>query len=133
MTKSSRNPNSPTAEIPWALNRLHEIAPTRGRRLAVFLDYDGTLTPIVSHPAHAVLSDSTRQAVRTLAARMPIAILSGRDLDDVRRRVDIAGIVYAGSHGFDIAGPHGLRRQMGTEFLPNLDTVEKELQEALDG
>jgi len=131
MTKSSRNPNSPTAEIPSALNRLHEIAPTRGRRLAVFLDYDGTLTPIVSHPAHAVLSDSTRQAVQTLAARMPVAILSGRDLDDIRRRVDIDGIVYAGSHGFDIVGPRGVRKQVAAEFLPILDAAEKELGEKL--
>jgi len=131
MTKSSRNPNSPTTEIPSALNRLREIAPTRGRRLAVFLDYDGTLTPIVSHPAHAVLSDSTRQAVRTLAARMPVAILSGRDLDDIRRRVDIDGIVYAGSHGFDIAGPGEVRKQVAAEFLPILDAAEKELGEKL--
>lgn len=131
MTKASRNPNSPTAEIPSALNRLREIAPTRGRRLAVFLDYDGTLTPIVSHPAHAVLSDSTRQAVQTLAARMPVAILSGRDLDDIRRRVDIDGIVYAGSHGFDIAGPGEVRKQVAAEFLPILDAAEKELGEKL--
>jgi trehalose-phosphatase len=133
MTESSRNPNSPTVEIPSALDRLHEIAPTRGRRLAIFLDYDGTLTPIVSHPAHAVLSDSTRQAVRTLAARMPVAILSGRDLDDIRRRVDIEGIVYAGSHGFDIAGPRGVRKQVAAEFLPILDAAEKELCEKLAG
>jgi trehalose-phosphatase len=133
MTRSSRSPNSPTTEIPSALGRLHEIAPTRGRRLAVFLDYDGTLTPIVSHPAHAVLSDSTRQAVRTLAARMPVAILSGRDLDDIRRRVDIDGIVYAGSHGFDIAGPHGVRKQVASELLPILDAAEKELGEKLAG
>ena len=133
MTKSSRNPNSPTAEIPSALNCLHEIAPTHGRRLAVFLDYDGTLTPIVSHPAHAVLSDSTRQAVQTLAARMPVAILSGRDLDDIRRRVDIDGIVYAGSHGFDIAGPRGVWKQVAAEFLPILDAAEKELGEKLAG
>src|SRR6266536_1186289 len=132
MTKSSRNPNSPTAEIPSALDRLHEIVPTRGGRLAVFLDYDGTLTPIVSHPAHAVLSDSTRQAVRTLTARMPVAILSGRDLDDIRRRVDIDGIVYAGSHGFDIAGPRRVRKQVAAEFLPILDMAEAELREALD-
>ena len=120
--------------IPSALNRLGEIlAPARDKRIAMFLDYDGTLTPIVSHPEDAWLSDSMRRALRELAARMPVAILSGRDLDDVRRRVDIAGIVYAGSHGFDIAGPHGLRRQMGSEFLPKLDTANKELQQALDG
>ena len=118
--------------IPSALDHVQEIA-SRSGQAAVFLDYDGTLTRIASHPEDAWLSDSMRQALRELAARVPLAILSGRDLDDVRRRVDIAGIVYAGSHGFDIAGPHGLRRQMGSEFLPKLDTARKELQEALDG
>jgi len=47
--------------------------------------------------------------------------------------VNIDSIVYAGSHGFDIAGPHGLRRQMATEFLSNLDMAEKELHAVLDG
>src|SRR6201993_2101251 len=120
--------------IPSALDRLDEIiVPARDKRLAVFLDYDGTLTPIVSQPEGAWLSDSMRQTLRELAARAPVvAILSGRDLDDVGRRVNIDSIVYAGSHGFDIAGPRGLRRQMALEFLPDLDVVEKELHEALD-
>src|SRR5713101_3770575 len=120
--------------IPSALDRLDKIvAPPRGKRFAVFLDYDGTLTPIVDHPEDAWLSDSMRQVLRELAARVPVAILSGRDLDDVRRRVDLDGIVYAGSHGFDIAGPRGLRKQVATECLPKLDIAEKELHEALDG
>jgi trehalose-phosphatase len=72
-----------------------------------------------------------RQTLRELVARAPVAILSGRDLDDVRRRVDLDGIVYAGSHGFDIAGS-GLRREFGAEFLPELDLAEKELRKALD-
>jgi trehalose-phosphatase len=118
--------------IPSALEHVPEIAGGSGRA-AVFLDYDGTLTPIVSQPEDAWLSDLMRQALRELAARVPVAILSGRDRDDVRRRVNIDAIVYAGSHGFDIAGPRGLRRQMATEFLSNLDTAEKELHEALDG
>jgi trehalose-phosphatase len=118
--------------IPSALEHVQEIA-GRSRQVAVFLDYDGTLTSIVSQPENAWLSDSIRQALRELAVRAPVAILSGRDLDDVRRRVDIDSIVYGGSHGFDIAGPRGLRRQMATEFLPDLDVVEKELHEALDG
>jgi len=118
--------------IPSALEHVQEIAGGSGRA-AVFLDYDGTLTPIVSQPEDAWLSDSMRQKLRELVARAPVAILSGRDLDDVRRRVNIDAIVYAGSHGFDIAGPHGLRRQMDTEFLPTLDLAEKELHAALDG
>jgi trehalose-phosphatase len=117
--------------IASALEHVQEIAGRSGR-VAVFLDYDGTLTPIVSQPENAWLSDSMRQALRELAARAPVAILSGRDLDDVRRRVDIDCIVYGGSHGFDVAGPRGLRRQMATDFLPDLNVVEKELHEGLD-
>ncbi len=119
--------------LPSALNLIDEIiAVSDGKRLAVFLDYDGTLTPIVSHPEDAWLPDSMRQTLRSLAARVPVAILSGRDLDDVRGRVLVDGIVYAGSHGFDIAAAGGLRRELGAAYLPVLDTAEAELREALD-
>ncbi len=117
--------------ISSALEHVQDIARS-GHRLAVFLDYDGTLTPIVSHPEDAWLSESMRQTLRSLAARVPVAILSGRDLDDVRGRVYVDGIVYAGSHGFDIAGAGGLRRELGAAYLPVLDTAETELREALD-
>ena len=116
--------------IPSALEHVQKIARS-GERLAVFLDYDGTLTPIVSHPENAWLSESMRQTLRSLAGRVPVAILSGRDLDDVRGRVLVEGIVYAGSHGFDIAGAGGLRRELGASYLPVLDAAEMELREAL--
>jgi trehalose-phosphatase len=117
--------------IASALDYIQEIV-RQDDRLAVFLDYDGTLTPVVSHPEEAWLSDSMRQTLRELATRMPVAILSGRDLGNVRRRVGIAGIVYAGSHGFDIAGAGELRRQQGAAYLPVLDLAETELRQALD-
>jgi trehalose-phosphatase len=44
----------------------------------------------------------------------------------------VDGIVYAGSHGFDIAGAGGLRRELGAMYLPVLDKAEMELREALD-
>lgn len=117
--------------IPSALQHVQEIV-ERGDRLAVFLDYDGTLTPIVSHPEEAWLPDSMQQTLRSLAARVPVAILSGRDVDDLRGRVLVDGIVYAGSHGFDIAGAGGLRRELGAAYLPVLDKAETELREALN-
>jgi trehalose 6-phosphate phosphatase len=119
--------------LPSALGHVEEIAGARDRSLAIFLDYDGTLTPIVSQPDQAVLTDSARAILRMLAAKMPVAILSGRELDDVRKRVAIEGIVYAGSHGFDIAGPRGLQRQEATRFLPTLDAAEQELAKELVG
>jgi len=118
--------------LPSALNHVQEIV-RRNDRPAVFLDYDGTLTPIVSQPEKALLSDSMRQALQSLVMQAPVAILSGRDLDDVRQRVNISAIVYAGSHGFDIAGPRGPRKELATEFLPRLDIVEKEIGEQLTG
>ncbi|PYJ22665.1 MAG: trehalose-phosphatase [Verrucomicrobia bacterium] len=120
-------------KLPSALEHVQEIAAADSRQLAVFLDYDGTLTPIVSHPEKALLADSMRETVRALAARAPVCILSGRDLDDVRQRVNIDAIVYAGSHGFDVGGSHGLRNQVATECLPILDAAEKELRQKLAG
>src|SRR4051794_16740023 len=117
--------------ISSALQHGQEIARS-GDGLAVFLDYDGTLTPIVSHPQDAWLWESMRQTLRSLAARVPVAVMSGRDLDDVRGRVLVDGIVYAGSHGFDIAGAGELRRELGAAYLPVLDKAEMELREALD-
>src|SRR5436190_28792 len=64
---------------PSALDYVDEIVAEMGaRRLVVFLDYDGTLTPIVSRPEKAVLSNSTRQTLQTLAVQAPVTILSGR-------------------------------------------------------
>ena len=117
--------------IPSALAHVQDIARS-GHRLAVFLDYDGTVTPIVSHPEDAWLSESMRETLRSLTARVPVAILSGRDLDDVRGRVLVDGIVYAGSHGFDIAGAGGLRKELGAAYLPVLDEAEAQLREALE-
>ena len=117
--------------IPSALQHVQKIARS-GERLAVFLDYDGTLTLIVRHPENAWLSESMRETLRSLVGRVPVAILSGRDLDDVRGRVHVDGIVYAGSHGFDIAGAGGLHRELGAAHLPVLDAAEAELREALD-
>jgi len=116
--------------IPSALEHLQEIA-ARSGRTAVFLDYDGTLTPIVLRPEEAILSSSMREVLRALAAKVPVAILSGRDLEDLRQQVSIEGIIYTGSHGFDIVGPRGLRKQVAPEFLPILEDTEKELKQKL--
>jgi trehalose 6-phosphate phosphatase len=105
-----------------------------GKRPVVFLDYDGTLTPIVERPEDAKLSDQTRQTLKKLARHCTVAVISGRDLPDVQKLVDLKEIYYAGSHGFDIAGPEGKRlvHQSGEEFLPVLDKAEKELRSRIE-
>lgn len=118
--------------LPSALDRWEEIgARVAGRTLAVFLDYDGTLTPIVERPDDARLSPETRRTLERLAARYPVALVSGRDLPDLRRMVDLGGLFYVGSHGFDAAGPGGVAGQRGVEFLPELDSAEEDLRRML--
>ncbi len=117
---------------PSALAGFSGVAAALGARPAVFLDYDGTLTPIMPRPDQARLDPAVRAAVAELAALCPVAVVSGRDLDDVRAMVGLPGLVYAGSHGFDIAGP-GLRHRVGEEWLPALAAAAAALTAALGG
>ena len=76
-----------------------------GRRLAVFLDYDGTLTPIVDRPEDAIISASMREAVRALARRCTVCVVSGRDRRVVQELMGLDDLLVAGSHGFEIWSP----------------------------
>ena len=110
------------------LKRLHNKTPV------IFLDYDGTLTPIVEDPEKAILSSEMKNLLRRLAAQYPVAIISGRDLDDVKKMIQVDNLVYAGSHGFDIVKPGGKVRQNeeGQNYLPFLDRAGNYLHTRLD-
>ena len=78
-----------------------------GGGLLLLTDYDGTLTPIVPDPADADLEPEVRAHLGILARspQVRVAIISGRALADVRRRVAVPEAVYAGCHGLEIEGP----------------------------
>jgi trehalose-phosphatase len=119
--------------LPHALDDADQLrSRLDGRMPALFLDYDGVLTPIVDDPAEATLDRQSRTAVVRAAEHVPVAVISGRDLDDVRAMVDVPGLAYAGSHGFDMLLPDGERERYGEEFLADLDRAEQELHAALD-
>jgi trehalose-phosphatase len=118
-------------ELPFALDHLDDVRRRLGAAPAVFLDYDGVLTPIVERPEEAVLSDRTRSAVHDLSRTITVAVVSGRDLDDVRAMVGLDHLTYAGSHGFDILHADGRRDQRGQEYLPALEEAEERLMQPL--
>lgn len=124
-----------TDTLPDALEERDALARRVGDRpLAVFLDYDGTLTPIVEDFTAASLSPETEASLKRLARATKVAVISGRDLKDVQNRVQLPEIHYAGSHGFDIAGPASLRERPGDSerFLPALDAAEDALRDRLE-
>jgi trehalose 6-phosphate phosphatase len=96
------------SELPDGLQALDQ---TTERQPAVFYDFDGTLSEIVEDPDSARLVDGAADALTSLSAACPVAILSGRDLADVRERIGLPGLWYAGSHGFELTGPDGTHHQ----------------------
>jgi trehalose-phosphatase len=113
-----------------ALEALTEIVSALGVEPALFLDYDGTLSGIVADPARATIDDGARDLLRQLALRVPLAIVSGRGLGDVRNMVGVDGLTYAGSHGFEIDRPGGrhFEHQEAVAVLSDLDAAETELE-----
>ncbi|CAN1343407.1 Probable trehalose-phosphate phosphatase J, partial [Linum perenne] len=126
--------------LPSALDSFDEIIEaSQGKQIVMFLDYDGTLSPIVDDPDRAFMSKKMRTTVRRLARCFPTAIVSGRCRDKVYKFVRLAELYYAGSHGMDIKGPKKGSKytkeiepvicQPANEFLPMIDEIFKELIE----
>jgi trehalose-phosphatase len=94
-----------------------------GKTLLFALDYDGTLTDIVSDPASATLPPRTRETLQALEEAHPgrVAILTGRGYDKITAPsfVGLGSLTYAASHGYDIVGPR-LKLAVADDFLPDL-------------
>jgi trehalose 6-phosphate phosphatase len=118
------------SELPDAREALGTLA---DRRPAVFYDFDGTLSEIVNDPDAARPVAGAVEALRNLAAQCPVAVLSGRDLADVTKRLGVPGIWYAGSHGFELTAPDGSHHQNedAAAAVPVLEEAAAELRERL--
>ncbi|XP_013626393.1 PREDICTED: probable trehalose-phosphate phosphatase I isoform X3 [Brassica oleracea var. oleracea] len=126
---------------PSALEMFEKITEASGgKQIVIFLDYDGTLSPIVDDPDRAFMSSKMRRTVKKLAKCFPTAIVTGRCLDKVYNFVKLAELYYAGSHGMDIKGPakgfsrhkrvkQSLLYQPASAYLPMIDEVYRQLLE----
>ncbi|CAH8309579.1 unnamed protein product [Eruca vesicaria subsp. sativa] len=130
--------------FPSALNLFDEIVnAAKGKQIVMFLDYDGTLSPIVEDPDKAYITHEMREVVKNVALNFPTAIVTGRSIDKVRSFVKLSEIYYAGSHGMDIEGPtnentygesnQGVLFQSAREFVPMIEKVVKILEEKTKG
>ena len=78
-----------------------------GKNVMLFLDFDGTLSPIAKTPERAKMSKKIRNILIRLSKspRIKLAIISGRKINDVRKKVGIKRVIYCGLHGLEIKGP----------------------------
>ena len=102
----------------------------RGRRLSLFLDFDGTLAPIVARPELARLSYEMKELLRGLVSVYPVTVITGRSLPDIKERVAVDGVVYAANHGMEIwAEGFTMVYDLGREVKGELRVLLRSLRE----
>src|SRR2546430_12754635 len=121
-------------DLPHALGEGEALARRfAGKWPAVFLDYDGTLTPIRDRPQDAVMAGKMGESGRGVAERVPVVVVSGRDRQVVQELMGLDNLIVAGDHGFDIWSPTGvsIQREEGASLEGLLREVEAKLHAAL--
>lgn len=78
--------------------RLDEIV---GPGLLCAFDFDGTLAPIVPHPDQARLPEDIRGRLTALSRHAPLAIITGRSVDDIAARLGFVPDFTIGNHGME--------------------------------
>ncbi|GJD11278.1 Trehalose-phosphate phosphatase A [Galdieria sulphuraria] len=131
--QQSRNIHVPSSSSFRTLSKLSSPAASDALRPIFFLDFDGTLANIVSNPDMATLTTEMHETLRRLAEKYAVAIISGRSRKKLKELVDlqgVSGLLYAGSHGFDIGVPSdevggdiSYHPKLAESFLPTLREV----------
>ena len=106
----------------------------QAQNLFLFLDYDGTLTPIVSRPELALCPSEVKRHLKKLRnlPKVHLAIISGRSLEDLRQKVGVSGIFYVGNHGLEIENSEGRHKKiLSSVRTRELKRITRNLQNAL--
>lgn len=106
----------------------------KDRHLFIFLDFDGTLTPIVQTPHQAVLPEAMRELLKELSyiPDIKLAFISGRSLEDIKSKIRLPGAIYSGNHGLEIRGPQiNFRSAVAAEYKKTLKQIRRELREKI--
>jgi trehalose-phosphatase len=101
------------------------------KRLLLLLDFDGTLAPFEESPRRARLPGATKALIARLKARpgVNVAVVSGRSVKDIRRRVNLRGVYYAGNHGLEIEGPRfSFRHPRAAALRPAMQELARALR-----
>jgi trehalose-phosphatase len=99
----------------------------------LFLDYDGTLTPIVSRPDLARCPKEVKALLEKLRdfPKIALAIISGRSLEDLKQKIGVPGLIYVGNHGLEIENPAGqYRKKLSPPRENEMRQMKRNLQDS---
>ncbi|SNS79021.1 trehalose 6-phosphatase [Noviherbaspirillum humi] len=80
---------------------LARLAHSVPRRLLCAFDFDGTLAPIVSEPDAAALPPAVQALLQRLLELAPVAVITGRSLQDIDARLGFDPDFVIGNHGIE--------------------------------
>lgn len=105
------------------------------QKLAVLLDFDGTLAPLCPHPDLSKMPAQTKDVLEKLS-KMPevfIAMISGRNVNNLKEMVGIEGITYAGNHGMEILHSDGTKfvYKIPEDFIKRAEELFKGIEAKL--
>lgn len=127
--------SSPQVCLPNALTNWGQIVERIGNRpVAVFLDYDGTLSHHVSDPEKAFISDEMKSVLEELSKLYRVSIITGRSMDTIRQFLKgMDNVFYAASHGLDITfdSTDSHRIVIAKDYVPYLKAAYDELKESI--
>jgi trehalose 6-phosphate phosphatase len=125
----------PAQDLSRSFETLREPV-SKASHIGLFLDFDGTIAPIVSTPSSAKLDPTVRTLLEQLKGlpNITVGVVSGRLLQDLRSRTAIDGLIYVGNHGLEIeAGEIRFREPAAEALRRELKCVSLQLKLALDG
>lgn len=104
------------------------LAEALQRRPLLAFDFDGTLAPIVPRPDDARVAPEVSRRLAELALRLPVAVITGRRVDDVRTRLGFEPDHVIGNHGAE--DPQAVD---GAALVRALDEARERLQDDPSG
>jgi trehalose 6-phosphate phosphatase len=81
------------------------LAHTIRQRPLLAFDFDGTLAPIVARPDDARVPAAVAHRLHRLSQRLPVAVISGRRVQDLRPRLLFVPWRVMGNHGAEDESP----------------------------
>ena len=113
---------------------LHTPPPSLSEAIALFLDFDGTLTALQSDPDAVHISDLQTDALASLSERLgnAVAVVSGRDIRDLSKRVPTS-LWRAGNHGLYVCPPEVMPQDTLTPAPDSLVQSLTKVQDSFPG
>src|SRR3989344_3796996 len=92
----------------------------------LLLDFDLTLSPLAKNPAKAILPNDTRILLKKLSKYIHTAVITGRTIKDIKKRIKLNSLTYVGNHGLEYeVGGVARSSQLLVESKKGLKDIKK--------